>query len=107
MKTTVAIMMAAALFGCAAKTKAPTTTTSTPSAPADPTALSIKLTSIYVSDQEKCLAFYTDVLGFAKRTDFSNSGFRWVTVAAPAESFGAELQLSPNDNPAAKAYQEA
>jgi predicted enzyme related to lactoylglutathione lyase len=60
-----------------------------------------------VDDQEKALRFYTDVLGFAKKSDFSNGPFRWLTVASPEDSEGAELQLALNNNPAAKAYQQA
>ena len=67
----------------------------------------IKLTSVYVNDQGKALRFYTEVLGFVKKADFSNGGFRWLTVASPEDSDGAELQLSLNNNPAAKTYQQA
>lgn len=69
--------------------------------------MKIKLTSIYVGDQEKALRFYTDVLGFTKKADFSNSGYRWLTVAAPDDPNGTELQLALNNDPAAKAYQQA
>jgi predicted enzyme related to lactoylglutathione lyase len=69
--------------------------------------MKIKLTSVYVDDQEKALRFYTDVLGFAKKTDFSNGPYRWLTVASPEEPDGVELQLALNNNPAAKAYQQA
>jgi predicted enzyme related to lactoylglutathione lyase len=69
--------------------------------------MKIKLTSVYVDDQDKALRFYTDVLGFAKKADFSNGPFRWLTVASPDEPDGTELQLALNDNPAAKAYQQA
>jgi len=69
--------------------------------------MTIKLTSVYVNDQEKALRFYTEVLGFAKKADFSQGPFRWLTVTSPAEPDGTELQLALNDNPAAKAYQEA
>jgi predicted enzyme related to lactoylglutathione lyase len=69
--------------------------------------MKIKLTSVYVDDQEKALRFYTDVLGFTKKTDFSNGPFRWLSVASPDEPDGTELQLALNDNPAAKAYQQA
>lgn len=69
--------------------------------------MKIKLTTIYVDDQEKALAFYTDVLGFAKKTDFSQGPYRWLTVASAEEPDGAELQLALNDNPAFKAYQQA
>ena len=65
--------------------------------------MKIKLTSIYVDDQDKALRFYTEVLGFAKKADFSNGPFRWLTVGSPEEPEGAELQLALNDNPAAKA----
>ena len=69
--------------------------------------MKIKLTSQYVDDQEKALRFYTDVLGFVKKADFSNGPFRWLTVASAEEPDGTELQLALNDNPAAKAYQQA
>ncbi len=68
--------------------------------------MKIKVTSLYVDDQEKALRFYTEVLGFAKKTDFSQGTYRWLTVA-PDEADGIEVQLSLNDNPAAKAYQKA
>jgi predicted enzyme related to lactoylglutathione lyase len=67
----------------------------------------IKLTSIYVDDQEKALRFYTEVLGFAKKADFSQGPFRWLTVASAEEPEGTELQLALNNNPAAQAYQQA
>ncbi len=69
--------------------------------------MKIKLTSIYVDDQEKALRFYTDVLGFTKKGDFTQGPYRWLTVASPEEPDGTELQLAPNANPAAEAYQQA
>jgi predicted enzyme related to lactoylglutathione lyase len=69
--------------------------------------MKIKLTSVYVDNQEKALRFYTEVLGLTKRADFSNGPYRWLTVASPDEPDGAELQLALNDNPAAKTYQHA
>ena len=69
--------------------------------------MKIKLTSVYVDDQNKALRFYTEILGFAKKADFSNGPFRWLTVASPEEPNGTELQLALNDNPAAKAFQQA
>lgn len=69
--------------------------------------MKFKLTSIYVDDQAKALAFYTDILGFVKKADFSQGPFRWLTVASPEEPDGTELQLALNDNPAAKTYQQA
>src|SRR5207237_3203590 len=67
----------------------------------------IKLTSIYVDDQEKALRFYTNVLGFVKKADFTQGPYRWLTVVSAEEPDGTELQLAPNDNPAARAYQQA
>jgi predicted enzyme related to lactoylglutathione lyase len=67
----------------------------------------IKLTSVFVDDQEKALRFYTGVLGFAKKADFSNGPFRWLTVASTEEPDGTQLQLALNNSPAAKAYQQA
>src|SRR6476469_9953769 len=69
--------------------------------------MKIKLTTVYVADQEKALRFYTEVLGFVKKADFSQGPFRWLTVASPEEPDGTELQLALNDNPSAKAYQQA
>ncbi len=69
--------------------------------------MKIKLTSIHVDDQEKALRFYTDVLGFEKKADVGNGEYRWLTVVSPEEPDGTELLLEPNDNPAAKDYQQA
>ena len=69
--------------------------------------MKIALTKVYVDDQEKALRFYTDVLGFVKKADFSQGPFRWLTVASPEQPDGTELQLALNDNPAARAYQQA
>jgi predicted enzyme related to lactoylglutathione lyase len=69
--------------------------------------MKIKLTSVYVDDQEKALRFYTEVLGFVKKADFSQGPFRWLTVGSPEHPDGTELQLALNNSPAAKAYQQA
>jgi predicted enzyme related to lactoylglutathione lyase len=69
--------------------------------------MKIKLTSLYVDDQEKALRFYTEALGFVKKADFSQGPFRWLTVASPEDPDGTELQLTLNNNAAAKAYQQA
>jgi predicted enzyme related to lactoylglutathione lyase len=69
--------------------------------------MKIKLTTLYVDDQERALRFYTDILGLAIKADFSNGPFRWLTVTSPEEPDGTELQLALNDNPAGKAYQQA
>ena len=69
--------------------------------------MKIKLTTIYVDDQDKALRFYTEVLGFTKHADFSKGPFRWLTVVSPEQPDGTELQLALNDNPAARAFQQA
>ena len=67
----------------------------------------INLTSVLVDDQAKALAFYTDVLGFLKKTDVPAGGARWLTVVSPAHPDGVELLLEPTGHPAAKVYKEA
>lgn len=67
----------------------------------------IKLTSIFVDDQARALAFYTDVLGFRKKTDFPVGEYRWITVVSPEGPGDLELSLEPNVNPAARTFQEA
>ena len=69
--------------------------------------MKIKLTTIYVSDQDKALRFYTEVLGFVKKGDFSKGPYRWLTVASPEEPEGTELQLALDNDPAAKAFRAA
>jgi predicted enzyme related to lactoylglutathione lyase len=69
--------------------------------------MKIKLTNVFVDDQEKALRFYTDTLGFAKKADFSQGPYRWLTVVSPDDPDGTELQLAKNDNPAAKEFQQA
>ena len=69
--------------------------------------MKIKLTSVHVDDQEKALRFYTDVLGFVKKADFSQGSYRWLTVVSAEDPDGTELQLALNGSPAAKAYQQA
>ena len=69
--------------------------------------MKVKLTSVYVDDQDKALRFYTEVLGFIKKADFSQGPYRWLTVASSEEPEGTQLQLALNHNPAGKAYQQA
>jgi len=69
--------------------------------------MKIKVMSVYVDDQEKALRFYTEVLGFVKKNDFSQGPYRWLTVASTEDPDGTELQLALNNNPAAKTYQQA
>lgn len=67
----------------------------------------IELTSVLVDDQEKALRFYTEVLGFVKKTDLPAGEYRWLTVTSPEGPPGLELVLEPNAHPAARAYQQA
>ena len=69
--------------------------------------MKIRLTSIHVDDQDKARTFYTEVLGFVKKHDFPVGEFNWLTVVSPEGPDDIELLLEPNDNPAAKSYQEA
>jgi glyoxylase I family protein len=69
--------------------------------------MKIALNSIMVDDQSKALAFYTDVLGFAKQHDIPVGEYRWITVVSPEHPDGAALSLEPNANPAGKTFQEA
>ena len=69
--------------------------------------MKIKVTSIFVNDQNKELDFYTKTLGFVKKTDVSAGKYRWLTVVSSEEANGPQLVLEPNDNPAAKSYQES
>ena len=70
--------------------------------------MQIKLTSVFVDDQDKAQKFYTDVLGFLKKMDFSAGNYRWLTVVSPEEPEGPQLVLERNEgfNPAAKTYQQ-
>jgi catechol 2,3-dioxygenase-like lactoylglutathione lyase family enzyme len=69
--------------------------------------MQIKLTSVFVDDQDKALKFYTDVLGFQKKYEFQAGTYKWLTVVSPEEPEGIQLVLEPNSNPAAKTYQQA
>ena len=69
--------------------------------------MKIKVTSIFVDDQDKALRFYTEVLGFTKKNDFSQGPYRWLTVTPSGDPNDVELQLALNNNPAAKTYQQA
>ncbi len=67
----------------------------------------IKLASIFVKDQEKALQFYTETLGFVKKSDVPAGEYRWLTIVSPEEPDGAELVLEPDNNPAGRAFQAA
>jgi catechol 2,3-dioxygenase-like lactoylglutathione lyase family enzyme len=69
--------------------------------------MKIKLCSLIVDDQEKALKFYTEVLGFVKKTDIPMGSARWLTVVSPDAPDEVELVLEPNTNPASKTFQRA
>src|SRR3989442_5366056 len=68
--------------------------------------MKIKLTSVFVNDQNKALDFYTKTLGFVKKTDISAGNYRWLTVISAEDPSGSQLVLEPNANPVARTYQE-
>jgi catechol 2,3-dioxygenase-like lactoylglutathione lyase family enzyme len=67
----------------------------------------IVVTSVLVDDQEKALRFYTEVLGFQKKTDVPAGGARWLTVVSPEDPGGTELLLEPDGHPAAGPFKAA
>ncbi|HUH78854.1 MAG TPA: VOC family protein [Methanoregula sp.] len=67
----------------------------------------IRLTGVHVNNQAEALKFYTEILGFVKKADITANNYRWLTVVSPEDPDGTQLVLGPDDNPAAKAYQEA
>jgi catechol 2,3-dioxygenase-like lactoylglutathione lyase family enzyme len=67
----------------------------------------IAVTSVFVDDQDKALAFYTDVLGFEKRTEIPMGEFSWLTVISPEQPDGPELLLEPDAHPAARTFKAA
>ena len=69
--------------------------------------MKIIFNSIFVNDQDQALKFYTESLGFVKKSDVTNGPYRWLTVVSPDDKNGTELVLEPNDNPVAKTYQKA
>lgn len=69
--------------------------------------MKIIFTSLFVNDQDKALKFYTELLGFVKKSDITAREYRWLTVVSPDDQKGTELVLEPNVNPAAKTYQKA
>jgi catechol 2,3-dioxygenase-like lactoylglutathione lyase family enzyme len=67
----------------------------------------IGLTSVLVDDQDKALRFYTDVLGFTKKTEVPLGEHRWLTVVSPEQPDGVELVLEPDEHPAVRPFKEA
>ena len=69
--------------------------------------MKIKITSVFVSDQNKALEFYTKNLGFVKKTDIGAGKYRWLTVVSAEDPNGPQLVLEPNENPSSRSYQES
>src|SRR5687767_15278772 len=69
--------------------------------------MKIVVTNVYVDDQDKALRFYTNVLGFVKKTEVPMGEARWLTVVAPDKPDGVELLLEPDGHPAAKPFKRA
>jgi catechol 2,3-dioxygenase-like lactoylglutathione lyase family enzyme len=67
----------------------------------------ITVTSVFVDDQDKALRFYTEVLGFEKKTEVPLGAHRWLTVVSPEDPDGVELVLEPDEHPAAKPFKDA
>lgn len=67
----------------------------------------INITSVFVDDQAKALAFYTEKLGFIKKTDVPTGDARWLTVVSPVNPEGTELLLEPDGHPAAGPFKKA
>jgi predicted enzyme related to lactoylglutathione lyase len=106
------ILALSLMFAGACGAAAPPGAATTPQAEASEaaparTGLQIGLTTVYVDDQDKALRFYSDVLGFAKKDDVSNGPYRWLTVTSAEDPDGTELQLALDNDPAAKAFQQA
>jgi predicted enzyme related to lactoylglutathione lyase len=68
--------------------------------------MKIIVTSLFVQDQDKALEFYSEKLGFIKKTDVPVGEYRWITLVSPEDPDGTELLLEPNAHPAAKEYQK-
>jgi predicted enzyme related to lactoylglutathione lyase len=68
--------------------------------------LKVRFSSLYVSDQDRALKFYTEKLGFLKKSDIAFEGARWLTVVSPSEPDGTELVLESNKEPLVEAFQK-
>jgi catechol 2,3-dioxygenase-like lactoylglutathione lyase family enzyme len=69
--------------------------------------MKINLASVFVDDQDKALSFYTETLGFVKKTEMPAGEFKWLTVVSPDDPDGVELLLEPSDHPAVKPFRDA
>jgi len=69
--------------------------------------MKINLASVFVDDQDTALSFYTETLGFVKKTEMPAGEFKWLTVVSPEDPDGVELLLEPSDHPAVKPFKDA
>lgn len=69
--------------------------------------MKLRLVTVFVDDQEKAQRFYTETLGMVTKDDYTNDGYRWLTVTNPEDDAGVELLLALNSDPAAAAFQRA
>ncbi len=69
--------------------------------------MKISFSKLFVTNQDTALGFYTEKLGFVKKTDITNGGYRWLTVVSPEDQNGTELILELNSNPVAATFQKA
>jgi catechol 2,3-dioxygenase-like lactoylglutathione lyase family enzyme len=69
--------------------------------------VNIYITNVFVDDQDKALRFYTEILGFEKKTEIPLGEDRWLTVVSPQEPEGPELLLEPDSHPAVRPFKEA
>ncbi len=67
----------------------------------------IVVSSVFVDDQDKALDFYTNKLGFVKKTEIPMGAARWLTVVAPSDPDGTELLLEPDGHPAVGPFKNA
>ena len=69
--------------------------------------MKINLASVFVDDQDKALSFYTQTLGFVKKTEIPVGEFKWLTVVSAEDPDGVELVLEPDNHPAVKPFKNA
>jgi catechol 2,3-dioxygenase-like lactoylglutathione lyase family enzyme len=69
--------------------------------------MKISFVSVFVDDQDKALTFYTDVLGFVKKTEIPFGEHRWLTVVSPSDQDGVQLSLEPEGHPAVRPFKES
>ena len=107
MRRAIVVLVAAILVGSSGDALCSSENVDHQAKPGKKAHIRIGLSSVFVEDQSKALQFYTEVLGFVKKTDIPVGEFRFLTVASPEGPEGIELLPEPNDHPASRVYQEA